>query len=62
MSKVDTFVWIVAERLSDGSTVYNVEIKDSLPANTNNDATELACKIVDAINEHTNCRATLMET
>lgn len=62
MTTPDILIWIVPEKLSDGSIVYNVKLPDdSLSAYTSEDATELAAKIVDAINEHTTNIADVME-
>lgn len=63
MSAPDTIIWIIEETLSDGSTVYNVKLpSEELPAITSDDATDLAYAIAVAINEHTNNKATVMET
>lgn len=63
MSVPDTIVWIIKEILSDGSAVYNVKLPtEELPAITNDDATDLAHAVADAINAHTNNRAGVMET
>ena len=51
-------IHIVAERLTDGSLVYNVHFRDaSLPAITEKDALALADKIAAAINDHSNDEA-----
>ena len=51
-------IWIIEETLSDGSNVYNVEVRSPgdvlvLHAVTEEDAMALADKLRAAINEHT---------
>ena len=56
-----TIIWILREKLSDGSEVFNVELNgEKLPANSEYDATEMAEKIADAIREHTNTDADVL--
>lgn len=57
----DHLFWVLSEELSDGSTVYNVEFGDTkFPCVTENDANDLAEKMADAVNEHTNDTAAVM--
>lgn len=49
----DVLIWIVEKTLTDGSTVYNVEIPEiAIAATTEDDAEALAEELMDAINEH----------
>ena len=51
-------IFIVSEKLSDGSQVFNVIFGEmKFPAVTEDDAVQLAETISNAINDHTNNRA-----
>ena len=50
----DIVIFVLREKLSDGSEVFNVKIgSEKLAAVSEGDASYLADKISDAINEHT---------
>lgn len=51
----DHLVFIDEETLTDGSKVYNIAFGNiEIPAITKQDAEDMAEKIMDAINEHSN--------
>lgn len=57
----DILIWIVEEKLTDGSAVFNVDFNGTIiPAVTESDAADLAEAIADAINKHSNTTAGVM--
>ena len=54
----DILIFVVPKTLTDGSTVYNVEISElAIEATSKDEAEEIAQTIVDAINEGSNTTA-----
>ncbi len=61
MEELELVIWILKEKLTDGSYVFNVELNgEKYPAITEYDATEMAEKIAAAINDHSNAKASVM--
>lgn len=55
MARDDISIFVIPKVLSDGSKVYDVKLGDTvLNAVTETEADELATKMMDAINVHTN--------
>lgn len=58
----DFLFFVVREKLSDGSEVFNVQFGDTQFCGvTQEDAQELAQKMADAINEHTGHTADVID-
>lgn len=54
----DFLIWIIERELTDGSSVWDVEIDDkTFNCPTEDDAEELARGVSDLINKHTNTTA-----
>jgi hypothetical protein len=59
---VEFLFFVIREKLSDGSEVFNVQLGDiRFPAVTQDDALELAEKLSDAINDHTTTTAAVVD-
>jgi hypothetical protein len=55
-------IWVVRKELSDASEVFDVEIGgQTVEAVTKDDAYELAQKISEAINEHSNTDSAVLD-